>query len=236
LLKESLLVLAIIIILIIFFLYKVVRDRNIKVFTESFSLYQTLLLVVIISYWIVSIESKLNLGVRHLFPVVSLTYILIASILVPLLTKWHKQEILIIFGVIYVIEALIAYPKWLSHFNPLYMRYEYKHDIFVDSNLDWGQDLKRLKEWVDQNDIQKIHIEYFGAHDIWDYFDKGDSRIVEHIVHMGEIKEVYFAVSATWYQHRYGDKFDGKTGLRYWYLGDKKPITIIGDSILIFKL
>jgi hypothetical protein len=33
----------------------------------------------------------------------------------------------------------------------------------VDSNLDWGQDLKGLKAWVERNKVEKIQLAYFGT-------------------------------------------------------------------------
>jgi hypothetical protein len=32
----------------------------------------------------------------------------------------------------------------------------------VDSNLDWGQDLGGLKQWMDENEVDHIWLSYFG--------------------------------------------------------------------------
>ena len=37
--------------------------------------------------------------------------------------------------------------------------------VLVDSNLDWGQDLKRLAAWMRQNGITRVKLSYFGSAD-----------------------------------------------------------------------
>src|SRR5439155_2730260 len=39
------------------------------------------------------------------------------------------------------------------------------YQYVLDSNLDWGQDLKRLAQFVHKQGIQNIYLEYFGSAD-----------------------------------------------------------------------
>lgn len=48
----------------------------------------------------------------------------------------------------------------------------------TDSNYDWGQDLKRLENFVKEQNIQKIAVDYFGGGDIKYYL--GNAAEVWH--------------------------------------------------------
>jgi hypothetical protein len=60
-------------------------------------------------------------------------------------------------------EALITYPYFLSYFNQLGGTTKFGYHYATDSNYDWGQDLKRLKDFIEKNKIEKIAIDYFGG-------------------------------------------------------------------------
>jgi tetratricopeptide (TPR) repeat protein len=67
-----------------------------------------------------------------------------------------------------VAECLTQYPYYLAYFNQLAggPRNAYKH--LVDSSLDWGQDLCRLKRWLKEHDLDgagkaPVYLAYFGT-------------------------------------------------------------------------
>lgn len=143
-------------------------------FTES-----ALLLFVII-YWAYSIQSPLNIGFRHLFPILPLTYLLVAR-------SWarHHQThpavktsgyLLVILLVWFGIETDYAYPNYLSYFNQAAGGTENGYRYVTDSNYDWGQDLLRLKKIMDQNpEMDRVAIDYFGGSHIPYYL--GDKAV-----------------------------------------------------------
>src|SRR3989344_5715028 len=59
-------------------------------------------------------------------------------------------------------ETLMVFPYYLTYFNQLAGGPSGGHRYVVDSNLDWGQDLKRLADWVDKNNIKKIGLVFSG--------------------------------------------------------------------------
>src|SRR3989344_5421614 len=62
-----------------------------------------------------------------------------------------------------MVEASISYPFYLSYFNET-ARTDNGWRYVTDSNYDWGQDMKRLKAFVDENpEIDKIAVDYFGG-------------------------------------------------------------------------
>ena len=54
-------------------------------------------------------------------------------------------------------------PHYLVYFNELVGSPENGYNALVDFNLDWGQDLKGLRQWMDKNRINLIGLSYFGT-------------------------------------------------------------------------
>ena len=108
----------------------------------------------IILYAYVSITGNLNIGFRHLFPILPFIYILIAKIIFDFIKKlndraqaiWHW--IVIILTVFLISGTVAAYPAYMSYFNQLAGGSKNGYQYATDSNADWGQDLKRLQSWV----------------------------------------------------------------------------------------
>jgi hypothetical protein len=63
------------------------------------------------------------------------------------------------------VSCALATPRYLSYFNVAAggPRGGAKH--LVDSNIDWGQDLPRLKRWMDARRVKDIDLAYFGTAD-----------------------------------------------------------------------
>jgi hypothetical protein len=63
------------------------------------------------------------------------------------------------------VSFALATPRYLSYFNAAAggPRGGAKH--LVDSNLDWGQDLPRLKRWMDAHGVHEVDLAYFGTAD-----------------------------------------------------------------------
>ncbi len=120
----------------------------------------------------------------------------------------------------------------------------------VDSNLDWGENLKRLKDWMTQikctdpgscQKIDKIYIVYFGGGDLQFYLGAAG---IEYEIWDGKNdpeqlpKGSYLAVSATQLQ---GGRavavkgYDQATDYYEW-LNDYTPVAQIGYGIFVYKI
>jgi len=63
-------------------------------------------------------------------------------------------------------SCLTIYPHTLSYFNELAGGPENGSAHLLDSNIDWGQDLLALKDWLDQHpECCPLHLVYFGVVD-----------------------------------------------------------------------
>ncbi len=136
-----------------------------------------------ILFFLLSMQSSLNIGYRHLIPVLPFILVLISGLasleLDELQTseKLIKKKILLpmayytmIFAVL--ISVLLIHPHYISYFNLAMGGPENGYRILVDSNLDWGQDLLRLKHWMGRNEVREVNLAWFGSADP-NYYDIG---------------------------------------------------------------
>ena len=214
--------------------------------------------IMITVYWAISMKSPLNIGVRHVLPTFPFIYILVAraiarwlgSFFAPIPTGWKeklRRIIAMIFkaGSRYAFTALLLFwlvastvstaPHFLSFYNELAGSTAQGWRIAVDSNYDWGQDLKRLAGFVEENNIQKIAVDYFGG-GVPKYY-LGD-RIEPWWSSRGQPKG-WFAISATFRQGAFGTPVPGfmrKPEDGYEWLKKYPPIARAGYSIFIYKL
>lgn len=201
-------------------------------------------------YWAFSINSTLNIGVRHLLPVYPFTIILVAGLLVRLILKakqFSRKYYLVSVSILaillgwYVLENLRVYPFYMTYFNQTVGGPSGGYQYVVDSNLDWGQDLRRLADWVKQNNITRIETDYFGWADpvyymgstyeqLWSakYVDAQDFK-------SKNTTDGWMAVSATFLQGSEGPS-DMPRSINYLWLKSFTPVTTIGNSIFIFRI
>jgi len=203
------------------------------------------MLFFIILYWSISIKSNLNIGLRHVLPVFPFLYVLVSGQITKINLNLKNKKLLITYRLSliallfwYAFSSLSVYPHYLAYFNELVGGAKNGYKYAVDSNLDWGQDLKRLTQWVNENNIQKIYVDYFGGGSVKYYLKEkylpwwGDRNPSE----MTESK--FLAVSATFLQGGRGlpvPGFDQKTGYYRW-LDNYKPVKVIGYSIFVYKI
>lgn len=191
-------------------------------------------------YWAVSILGNLNIGVRHLLPIFPFTYLLIIAGLKDIhqKTKGKKRKIFSLFVGLslfwYLLSSLLAFPHYLSYFNEAFLGPKNGYKYVVDSNYDWGQDLKRLQKFVERNNISKIYVDYFGGDDV-------EYRLQKRWQKFNPQKEKpkgWLAVSATFLQGGRGRPirgFDQPTGYYKW-LDKYQPIARAGNSIFIYYI
>jgi hypothetical protein len=58
--------------------------------------------------------------------------------------------------------TLAVAPRYLQFFNELAGGAEGGHRWLIDSNVDWGQDLIRLREYLQRERIDSVNLAYFG--------------------------------------------------------------------------
>ena len=111
----------------------------------------------------------LNIGVRHILPVYPLLCIAAAAYVAQALSLRAPAEsrrhviVVAILLLWYGAGTSLAHPDYLAWFNELAGRHPER--IAVDSNLDWGQDLLRVREAMKERGIDRLAFAYFGSID-----------------------------------------------------------------------
>ncbi|MFH1657601.1 MAG: glycosyltransferase family 39 protein [bacterium] len=193
------------------------------------------MLVFIAIYWTISLTSNLNIGVRHLLPtfpfVIALTAITITRLLKEPYLKL-KYAALGVFIIWQAVSVIAVYPHFLAYFNELVGGPDKGYLYTVDSNLDWGQDLKRLVKWTEGNQVDKIYLDYFGGGDARYYLqEKFEPWWASR--NPAELPSgSYLAVSATLLE---GERGLGSNGYYLW-LDKYEPVAKIGYSIFIYRI
>ena len=128
------------------------------------------LLTLLAVYWPFALASPLNIGHRHLLPTYPVLYILLgvvgwAAARAPRGRCWLSAGVALALAW-HAVESLRARPYYLASFNQLAGDPDAAHRHFIDSSLDWGQDLPGLKRWLNANARgEKVFISYFGSGD-----------------------------------------------------------------------
>lgn len=121
-------------------------------------------------FYLLAMQSALNIGYRHVLPALPYLLLLIAGLaspeLSPMLGRRLSPRRLLAGGtLVVVLTALWIYPHYLSYFSPAVGGPSNGYRILTDSNVDWGQDLLRLKTWMTANAVESVKLGWFGTAD-----------------------------------------------------------------------
>jgi 4-amino-4-deoxy-L-arabinose transferase-like glycosyltransferase len=115
----------------------------------------------------VAMASSLNIGLRHILPIYPFVIVLAALAARALMDGGFRQGrgILVALLGATLLEFGSVYPHNLAFFNRAVGGPANGFRWLADSNIDWGQDLKPLKGWMDRNQVAHINLAYFGVAD-----------------------------------------------------------------------
>jgi hypothetical protein len=122
-------------------------------------------LLPIVVYLAAAMVARLNIGNRHLLPIYPLALLLVALLASEVLAARAQALRYALAGLVGIaaLEFGANYPDNLAFFNVLVGGPDHGSEYLVDSNLDWGQDLKPLKAWMDARAVSHINLAYFGT-------------------------------------------------------------------------
>lgn len=113
------------------------------------------------------ILANFNLGLRHVLPIFPFVFMLCsrAADTKSYNSKFLFRSFVIILLAWYVISSLLIMPHYAAYFNEFVGGAKNGHKYLISSNLDMGQDLKGLRNYLNENNITKIKLAYHGAFD-----------------------------------------------------------------------
>ena len=214
---------------------------------------EAMLLAPVVLYWGIALTSTLNIGHRHLLPIYPFL-IVFASKLGKAFAYWKSEAsgrllaaacaLLLIWN---GVETARVYPNFLTYFNQIAGGPSGGYKWLVDSNLDWGQDLKGLAQYQREHSTEPLYLAYFGtANPAYygvnaKYLPSLNLEVVkkpEQVVRFSDVASgSLVAVSATTLQCVFIadqqapgiEKFMAR-------LKELTPITTIGHSIFIYRM
>lgn len=209
---------------------------------KSFPLSNRNLVLITIPYLLffsVALFSKLNIGVRHILPIYPLL-IVGAAVSLTVILRWvwgnlSKPIAVAACGIIVltvvgsrVWSVATTFPAYLSYYNISVGGTDNGWKISEDSNYDWGQDVKRLADYVNTNHIKAIAFDnYTGDFAAKDYYHLPVFPANPN----NHNYKGYIALSTsviTYHQDR-PDTYN-------WLVNNHQPIARAGKSIFIYKL
>ena len=203
---------------------------------QNWRIYSVLLLP-IVSMLLIASLSKNQLGLRYVSPIMPFLFLFAAQTVDTINLKLHRVVSgLILLSVCLVPFSLRFHPGHLAYFNelaggPVGGRYH-----LLDSNLDWGQDLYQVRDYVKQHQLSEIGLVYFGT------MRPEIMGINYHLPPEGHPEPGVYAVSVNFVQGRPHVVRDGKGGSHstdigaFSYFRFFEPKKHLGQSIDLYEL
>jgi len=176
-------------------------------------------------------------GFRYLLPVYPLLLVFIGKY-GEILHRMAVRAAVCLLTLWMVAGSVWIWPDYLAYFNELIGGPREGYHWLGDSNLDWGQDLKGLGNFMVDHDIKRISLSYFGTADPahyginYAYLPSTYSSLrPAPPLEKGGLPPRFVAIGASEYQ---AIGFADKNVFRFYY--HYVPNYMIGCSILIYDL
>jgi len=201
------------------------------------------LLLPVAAYFGTAVMGNLNIGYRLILPILPFLAVHVGRLVeLPMqrrMNRFHLHQLLpIVFCTWLAVSALVIYPHYLAYFNEL-IGPSNGYKVLVDSNLDWGQDLPGLRDWMDERSVEEVYLSWFGIAPPehygvryrylpgWPPFEDPALRIY----HPQRPLPGTYAISATNLQGVLLDAHD-----TFDYFQEREPIGQVGHSILLYEV
>ena len=186
------------------------------------------MLVPVVLFAASSVVSSIDIGYRNILPVLPFIFVYVSKVASRVLTPLLKAALLALCAWL-VLGTVLVSPHYLAYFNEVIGGPANGHQYLVDSNLDWGQELKNLKRYMDERGVEEIYLSYFGTADPA-YYGIRFQPMPAVPPAPGQAPE-YYAISATHLQNVYAPEGAGAHWLAQYALQDA-----IGYSMFVYRL
>jgi hypothetical protein len=208
------------------------------------SLNEAFLLLPVAIYLFAAINNTFQVGVRHILPLYPYFIMLTAAAAMMLSRRPVGRVMLGGLTIAWAASLISVYPYTLTYFNRFAGGPGNGYKYLADSNIDWGQGLKELKAWMDEQHVPTIALAYFGTADP-DYYGITHTRLPAAApgyepstgTPRGRWTKPalpgYVAVGATVLTGVYDDPH---WMLFYEGLRKVRPTAVIGNSVFVYRL
>jgi hypothetical protein len=197
-------------------------DKKNLCFTELLSI-----LAVLVVFLVFSLSRAKNIGVRYLLPAYPCLILLMGCLFTQ---KPFQRKNRYLLGGLFawqIVSMIWVCPHYIAYFNEAVGGPAQGHRYLVDSNLDWGQDFIRMKQYMDKNGLDRIMFKPSGI------LPPSVYGIQAEVVPEKPVPGL-IAMSV---DHYYGIFYtDPKDRAKYFWLKDFKPVDRVGYSIWIYQI
>lgn len=190
---------------------------------------------------LLAVTSRINIGFRHVYPMLPFLAVLCGGAAGSALVSGLRSRGLLILVSGAILECVAVAPFWLGYFNGPSRLLAEPREMLVDSNLDWGQDLARLKAYMDREGARSIKLSYFGTasprhlgltHEVLPGFNSYSRFEQEWPAARSLRAGDLVAISAT---NLMGVYLEDPQLYRAWF-SRLTPVATIGCSILVYRI
>ncbi len=185
---------------------------------------EAFLVVPVVFLAVASVFSDINIGLRHILPIYPFLFVYVSRAVNYKLFRLYPGAVVLLV-LWYVGSNLYIYPHYLEYFNELIGGPKNGYKYLVDSNLDWGQDLKLLLKYLKEKDIKPKKIVYFGPPRLLAYYGYQNGE-----ADCDRVDDGFVAVSATHLYSLYTYPYCHD------WLREYEPVDRIAYSIFIYRI
>jgi hypothetical protein len=173
-------------------------------------------------YLACAVTSKADIGIRHILPIYPLLAVVVGTEFTRLKLRYQLIGWLLVASL--AITAFLAHSDYIAYFNELVGGPANGQNYLLDSNFDWGQNGKLLKNWMEKNHLTHIYLDYFGTGMAIDYLRIPNQRVKP--AEARNLADGYLVVSAT---HLMSPDYD-------WLRATQAPAERIGYTLFAYPL
>jgi Dolichyl-phosphate-mannose-protein mannosyltransferase len=124
----------------------------------------TFLLLPVVLYLLALTRLRLNIGLRYALPIYPFLFVLASRVATfRFRPGWLAAVLVGIPITATAISSMHRAPHQLAYFNELIGGPEEGYRFLSNSNVDWGQDLRGVKEYMDREDLPILYLSYYGT-------------------------------------------------------------------------
>ena len=184
-----------------------------------------------LAVFLTCLQSRINIGVRHILPIYPLLAIA-AAVAVCRLWQIERGRYLARVAVVVLlawqlVASVRSHPDYLAYFNEF--AGSHPERILIASDLDWGQDLLRLSRTLHERHIEQVSIAYSGSKNLdLKYFGLPSYRVLPpHQRATGWIAISFVCLKVG----ELGSSVDS-----YSWLEAYQPVARVGRSMLLYYI
>jgi hypothetical protein len=207
--------------------------------TLPFLLLELCLLLPIVAVVAIAMRGgRLQIGIRYLLPIYPLIFVhmgrlaLVPQAFAKVQARRFAAQVIAGLVILQMVAVSLAGRDYLSYFNLAAGGSANGHRILLDSNLDWGQDLKRAAAWSREAGEKRPYLAYFGHVDphLYDLDYRLPPRQPATGTYLVSANYLYgMPYPASWARAPAGQ-------IDVTWLQAHSPIARIGNSIFVYKI